>query len=284
MTDRGEDLFGKGCCMMQVAAFKGLVWLALFFLLAAGLYSALAKPAEAQSAGAWAEEKAKGEVILLPDPVRSGPVSLASALATRRSLRSYVERPLTLEKTGQLLWAAQGISDFRKGYRTAPSAGATYPLEIYLAAKDIEGFPAGLFRYVPQGHELHPLKKGSISAPLRESALGQQALEEAPSVFVITAVYSRTTKVYGERGVRYVHMEAGHAAQNLCLMAASLGLGSVVIGAFDDEAVHTLLGLPEAERVLYLIPAGEIDVDQDQGRTAERRGGSMFRLPPETER
>ena len=186
----------------------------------------------------------------LPPPRLDGLLSLEEALAARRSVRSFTPEPLTLEEIGQLLWAAQGITD-PSGLRTAPSAGARYPLHVYVATA------AGLARYVPEGHQL--LRRGStdLRADLKRAALDQEAIGEAPLVLAICAVVERTAERYGaERAERYVAMEAGHAAQNVLLEAVSLGLGAVPIGAFDDAAVQRVLGLGDGEAPLYLVPVG----------------------------
>ncbi len=191
--------------------------------------------------------------LTLPPPRTKGELSLEEVLARRRSLREYADRPLTEEQIGQLLWAAYGITGQRWGYalHTAPSAGALYPLEFYVVT------PEGVFHYEPQGHRCHQRHTGDLRLPLSQAALGQESVAHAPAVFVVTAVYARTTRKYGRRGAeRYVPMDAGHAAQNLLLQATALGLGGVVVGAFHDDAVRDLLGLPAEETPLYLIPVG----------------------------
>lgn len=187
---------------------------------------------------------------LLPSPRAEGPLSLEEALSKRRSVRTYADRPLTTEEVGQLLWAAQGINR-PEGYRTAPSAGALYPLEMYLV--DAEG----VWHYHPQGHELALWREGDHRPRLCPAALEQEAVCRAPAVFVITAVFARTAGKYGERAPRYVWLEAGHAAQNLLLQAVALNLGAVPIGAFYDDQVQAALELPPDHEPLYLIPVGE---------------------------
>jgi SagB-type dehydrogenase family enzyme len=188
-------------------------------------------------------------VIQLPEPSPAGGTSLAEALAQRRSVRDYSAEPLTDGELSDLLWAAQGLTS-PDGKRTAPSAGALYPLETYVVTAD------GLSRYEPRGHRLEVLSDIDLRAALARVALGQEAVVSGAAVFVIAAVYERTAGKYGDRAERYVHLEAGHAAQNLLLMAAALGLGAVPIGAFDDDGVQTVLGLPDDHRPLYLIPVG----------------------------
>jgi len=165
-------------------------------------------------------------------------------------VRQYTEEELSLEELGQLLWAAQGLTH-PAGYRTAPSAGALYPLEVYAAT------PRAAYHYEPQHHRLVVQVDGDVRPRLHQAALRQEAILEAPTVIVITAVYARTTQKYGEqRGVRYVHLEAGHAAQNILLQAVALDLGAVPIGAFYDEQVQEVLSLPSDHQPLYLIPVG----------------------------
>ncbi|MFC1925399.1 SagB/ThcOx family dehydrogenase [Chloroflexota bacterium] len=184
----------------------------------------------------------------LPVPGKKGDVSLEECLEKRRSERGFTSRELTPEQISQLLWAGQGIS--RSTYRTAPSAGALYPPEIYLAIKD------GVYRYKPGEHELEQTLEADVRHHLSRAALSQGFIEEAPVDIVITAVYQRTEGRYGERTARYVHMEAGHAAQNIHLQAVALSLGSVPIGAFHDDEVQRALSLPKGEYPLYIIPVG----------------------------
>lgn len=191
-----------------------------------------------------------GTRAALPSPLLDGPVSLEEALAARRSVRSFGDAPLTPAEIGQLLWAAQGVTS-SEGGRTAPSAGARYPLEVYAVTA------AGIDRYLPTEHALERVASGDHRPGLEAAALGQAAVGEAPLVLVITAVPARTAERYGEgRAVRYVDLEAGHAAQNVLLQATALGLGAVPVGAFDDDAVARLLGLRAGESPRYLLPVG----------------------------
>jgi SagB-type dehydrogenase family enzyme len=208
-----------------------------------------------QPATTPAPSQEQAEVIKLPEPQYDSEVSLEQSLLERRSVRSYSGQPLTLREISQLLWAAQGLTD-PGGFRTAPSAGGLYPLELYLVAGDVEGLTAGVYRYQPGGHQLVKTGEGDKRAELAKAALGQEWVEEGAVSIVFTAVYERTTGKYGERGIRYVHMEVGHAAQNLCLQATALGLGAVTIGAFYDKEVSRLLNLPDDEEPLYIIPVG----------------------------
>jgi len=193
--------------------------------------------------------------IKLPEPRYRSDVSLEEALLKRRSIRDYTGEPLTLQEVSQLLWAAQGITDPR-GFRTAPSAGALYPLEVYVVVGDVENLAVGVYRYNPHEHELVKVLDGDKRAELAKAAVGQSCVEEAAIDIVITGVYERTTKKYGERGVRYVHIEVGHAAQNVCLQATTMGLGAVTVGAFYDDQVGEILNLLKEEQPLYIIAIG----------------------------
>jgi SagB-type dehydrogenase family enzyme len=185
----------------------------------------------------------------LPAPRTEGDLSLEEALAARRSVRDFTSEELTLEELSQLLWAAQGVTA-PWGGRTAPSAGALYPLEVYVATSQ------GVLHYLPDGHRAQSLATSDVRGALSEAAGGQAAVADAPAVLIITALPARTETKYGERTERYVHLEAGHAAQNVLLQAVALGLGGVPMGAFSDEEVARVLGLPRGEVALYLIPVG----------------------------
>ncbi len=189
----------------------------------------------------------------LPEPMLKSEVSLEETLLKRRSVREYANLPLTLEDISQLLWAAQGITT-EWGGRTAPSAGALYPLEVYLVVGDVENLAPGVYKYKPEKHELVKVRDDDVREELTEAALGQTWVKEGAIVIVIAAVYERTTKKYGDRGVRYVHMEVGHAAQNIYLQAAALNLGMVTVGAFYDDQVKDILGMLSNEDPFYVIP------------------------------
>lgn len=196
--------------------------------------------------------------ISLPSPATQSDVSVEQAMNRRRSVRDFAGRELALDDVGQLLWAAQGMTS-PDGSRTAPSAGALYPLEVYLVAGSVSGLDAGIYRYHPEEHELIPHASGDIRRALVQSALGQAWIADAAAVLVITAVYDRTRSKYGSRTERYVHMEVGHAAQNIYLQAESLGLGVVMVGAFQDRQVRQLLGMSAREAPLALMPVGHPD-------------------------
>ena len=196
------------------------------------------------------------ETIKLPEPTLDGETSLEQALLSRRSIREYRDQPLVLAEVSQLLWAAQGVTDRSRGFRTAPSAGALYPLELYIVVGNVQGIPEGVYRYEPDAHELSRVGQRDVRDELSRAALEQSWVRQGAVVIVFSAVYERTTVRYGQRGIRYVDMEVGHAAQNVCLQAAALDLGTVVVGAFQDDQVRQIMGMPDAEAPLYLMPVG----------------------------
>ena len=214
-------------------------------------------PSNLVSSGA--QGSAIGDLVSsLPEPRLHGTLSLEEALARRRSVRDYADASLTLEQLSQLLWSAQGITESRYGLRTAPSAGALYPLEVYVAVERVDGLRAGVYRYAPRQHRLELVLARSVREQLCRDALSQSAVVDAPVTLAFAAVFERTTRKYGERGRRYVAMEVGHAAQNVCLQATALGLGTVVIGAFEDGSVQRTLGMRGDEEPLYLMPVGRL--------------------------
>ncbi|MDJ0657076.1 MAG: SagB/ThcOx family dehydrogenase [Xanthomonadales bacterium] len=195
-----------------------------------------------------------GQRLSLPPPISEGSMSVEEAISSRRSVRDYARDPLSLETVSQLLWAAQG--ETRRQRRSAPSAGALFPLEIYLVAGEVSELPPGVYRFEPQGHALIAVAPGDRRTALAAAALKQTWVRKAPAVLVLTAVYQRTTKKYGSRGRRYVVMEVGHAAENVYLQASALGLGTVMVGAFKDEEVQSVLDLPDDHKPLGLMPVG----------------------------
>jgi SagB-type dehydrogenase family enzyme len=215
-----------------------------------------------QSAGGKRESKesveSTNEKIKLPEPKYNSNASVEEALLQRRSVRKYKDEPLTLSEVSQLLWAAQGITEPKKGFRTAPSAGALYPLEVYVVIGEVADVAEGVYKYEPYEHELTKVRDGDVREELGVAALRQRWVGDGAIVIVFSAVYERTTQKYDDRGIRYVHIEAGHAAQNVCLQAASLNLGTVTVGAFKDEKVRKILNIPAQEQPLYLMPVGKI--------------------------
>jgi SagB-type dehydrogenase family enzyme len=189
------------------------------------------------------------EVIQLPAPLLHGGMSIEETLAKRESTRNFSSQPLTPSEISQVLWAAQGITR-NWGGRATPSAGALYPLELYLVLRE------GLFHYAPRNHQLIRISDHNLINDLASAALGQECIRGSPAIVVITAVYERIERKYGRRGERYVKIEAGHTAQSIHLQAVSLGLGSVPVGAFKDDQVQKVLNLPANHEPLYLIPLG----------------------------
>ena len=198
----------------------------------------------------------QGETRLeLPQPQVTGTVPVEQALQSRRSVREFRRQALTLADVSQLLWAAQGITEGR--FRTAPSAGALYPLEVYVAIGRVEDTATGVYRYDPATHSLTVVRSGDMLRSLERAAIGQEWVAGGAIALVFTAVNERTTGKYGDRGIRYVHMEAGHAAQNVYLQAEAMGLGTVVVGAFRDGAVRDVLQIPDDEQPLSIMPVGK---------------------------
>jgi SagB-type dehydrogenase family enzyme len=193
---------------------------------------------------------ARTRMISLPTIQTVAGPSVQSAMGRRRSIRAFSPRELTWLEIGQLLWAAQGVSDPEAGLRTAPSAGALYPLEIDVVTA------YGVFRYQPEGHTLAPRSPDDMRSAVSRAALGQAWLADAPCLLSFAAVIGRTARKYQSRAWRYVHLEVGHAAQNSLLMAAALGLGATPVGAFDDVAMTRALGLDRTADPVYLVAVG----------------------------
>ena len=209
-----------------------------------------------------------GQIIIkLPSPQLKGKVSLEETILRRRSVRRYRSESLNLPQLGQILWSAQGVTGTR-GFRAAPSAGATYPLEIFVvigrqaviagetqqAAEELE---AGIYHYDVDSHSLNLHKPGDLRPDLARATLDQEFVTHVPASVVICAIYSRTSHRYGRRAERYVHMEVGHAGENIHLQAVALGLATVEVGAFDDEEVRKVLGVDEQIKPLYIMPVGK---------------------------
>lgn len=193
--------------------------------------------------------------IKLPELHPAARHPIERLLARRRSVRDFAATPLSLEELAHLLWAAQGVSS-PEGLHTAPSAGALYPLEVHLVAGNVKGLECGSYHYRPHAGELVQTAAGNLRQPLAAAALGQGCVGEAAAVLVLSAVFERTTRKYGQRGIQYVHMEVGHAAQNVYLAAGSLGLGTVMVGAFDDQGVKRAVPMEGSEVPLALMPLG----------------------------
>ncbi|MCF7740871.1 MAG: SagB/ThcOx family dehydrogenase [Candidatus Marinimicrobia bacterium] len=208
------------------------------------------------------------KIIKLPEPVNESDVSVEEALKNRRSIRSYQDKELKLEHLSQILWSSYGITksmesgpDFlRGGLRTAPSAGARYPLEIYAVCGNVSDLAAGIYKYDSKEHTLKLLQSGDQRSELSEAAYGQSFIAKAPASLFYSAVYERTTSKYGQRGrERYVCMDLGHSAENVYLQAYSLGIGTCAVGAFSDQDVSKVMQIPEQETPLYIMPLGYIE-------------------------
>lgn len=193
----------------------------------------------------------------LPPPARQGTVSVEQALQSRRTVRRFADKPLTPAQLSQLVWAAYGVTDPR-GLRAAPSAGALYPLDIYVVAgeRQVRGLAAGVYHYLPATQALAPGRRGDLRQAVAQASLSQTWMAAAPVMIVITGEYRRCQAKYGDRGIKYTHMESGHSAQNIFLQAEALGLGAGIVGAFDNAAITRTLDLPPAHEPLLILPVG----------------------------
>jgi SagB-type dehydrogenase family enzyme len=202
--------------------------------------------------------RAKEAPIKLPSPNIQGKISLETAISKRRSVRRFRAQPLSLAQLSHLLWSAQGITG-SGGRRAVPSAGATYPLEIFvvIGTHGIESLAAGIYHYQADSHSLSLHLSGDLRQKLADAALGQGFVANCPIVIVVCALYPRTAYRYGRRGERYVYMEVGHVGQNVALQAVALGLATAMVGAFEDEEVRKALKIEEQIKPLYIIPVGE---------------------------
>jgi SagB-type dehydrogenase family enzyme len=213
----------------------------------------------------------KQTIIKLPPPQLKGKVSIEETILKRRSVRKYRREPLDLRQLSQILWSAQGITGTR-GFRAAPSAGATYPLEIFVvigkesvtiseiptaSGRAPEELQAGIYHYEPDSHSLSLHKSADLRPDLARATLDQEFIIDAPVDIAVCALYSRTSYRYGRRGERYVHMEVGHVGENIHLQAVALGLATVEVGAFHDEEVRKVLGVEEQIKPLYIMPIGK---------------------------
>jgi SagB-type dehydrogenase family enzyme len=190
------------------------------------------------------------EIIPLDPPYIEIKMPLVDAIEKRRSVRAFESKKLSMGQISLLLWASQGMTDEATGFRSVPSAGALYPLEVFFVDSE------GAYQYIAQGHHLIMISSDDLRTDVMEASLSQTFIADAPVAVIICAVYERTTAKYGERGKMYVHLEAGHACQNLLLTATALGLGAVPVGAFDEEAINKTLGLPKDHTPLYIVPIG----------------------------
>lgn len=214
----------------------------------------------------------ESKIIQLPNPRYESETSVEKALSMRRSIRTYAEESLSISDISQILWAAQGITKSREklptkwntkyewqgGLRTAPSAGALYPMELYLIAGNVEGLSKGVYKYIPKNHSLKNVIDGDKRTEIYDVALKQGSITEGAALIVMAGVYERASFKYGERAERYVHMEVGYIGENIYLQGITLGIGTVMIGAFKDEELKKVLDLPEDEHPLAIMPLGKI--------------------------
>jgi SagB-type dehydrogenase family enzyme len=197
--------------------------------------------------------------VALPAFTPSRPMTLDQTLHERRSVREFAPKPPSLGQLGYLLWASTGIQRTEHGYefRTAPSAGALYPIETYIIANEVRDLEGGLYHYAIRDHQLERIRTGSLGRQTAAAALGQDMCATAPAVFVWTAIFTRSKWKYGQRAYRYIYLDAGHIAENLALAAVSLGLGTCQIGALFDDEVNKLLDVDGAqESVIYMSAVG----------------------------
>lgn len=204
------------------------------------------------------------DMIKLPEPNLKGSISIEETMLNRRSVRDFKQDALNLDQLSQILWAAYGItkemntpSFLRGGLRTAPSAGARYPLEIYVVVGNVKGLAKGIYKYLPEGHFLMKTYNQDVRKDLAEAALNQEFIEQAPVSLFYSAIFSRTTIKYKSRGrERYVCMDLGHSAENVCLQVVAMGLGTCPVGAFEDRMVRNVMMIPDKEEPLYIMPIG----------------------------
>ena len=242
-----------------------MTWLPLLFL----IILAPSLPFALSGEGSSVTGQAASQAIALPAPRLDGSCSVEKALATRRSVRAFKDEPLSIAKLSQLVWAAQGVTlktdappnwqwgTWQGGRRTAPSAGALYPLELYAIVGNADGLKPGVYKYRPQTHQLLVVSTGDKRSALATAALGQKWIQTAPCVLVVGAVHGRTEIKYRERAPRYVHIEVGHAVENICLQAVALDLGTTMVGAFNDDHVKKVVGMAQDEQPLAIVPVGK---------------------------
>ncbi len=235
-NDIGE-LFHRETSMSWLSVIKGLV---------------VGKPA----APSPYKRIGSGKMISLPKPEYKGLI-LEETFRKRRSVRNFTRKPLSLAELSQLLFAAQGITGkiYDTSLRTVPSAGALYPFEIYLVVNRAEGIDSGIYHYLVSDHALEQIKSGNFKKDINAAGLQQDMLGEAAATFILAAVVDRTRSKYGERGYRYIYMEAGHISQNIALQAVSLGLGSVPVGAFFDDKVNELISVDGIKEIAVYLQA-----------------------------
>ncbi len=223
---------------------RSLRWLFFFFSLAAVTHG-------------WGQVEKEG-FVRLSKPVYDGKVSVEMAVKERRTIRDFQPKPLALDQLSQLFWSAQGITDEKRGFRAAPSAGALYPLDLYAVVGEggVEGLEHGVYHYQPANHSVQLVRKGDRRKEVASASLWQMWVARAPVIFVITSEYERITRKYGKRGIRYAQIEVGHVGQNIFLQSGALGLGAGIVGAFRDEALAKAIGAPKTHEPLLVMPVG----------------------------
>ena len=202
------------------------------------------------------EIKNNNLLINLPKPSLKGEISFEEAVLKRRSVRSYSDEPLKIEEVSQLLWASQGITDFDYNFRTTPSAGALYPLSIYIVVENVENLDSGIYKYLPESHSVEKIKEGNFRNDIYENSLKQSSIKESSLIIIICADYQITRNKYKEHAEKYVHMESGHVGQNIYLQSVSLNLGVVAVGAFDNQEIKNIINSKEVP--IYIFPIGKI--------------------------
>ncbi len=197
----------------------------------------------------------------LPKPVTDGNVSLEQTIKNRRTIRSFESKSLGIEQLSQILWAAQGITEDRGFKRAAPSGGALYPMDIYTVtgSNGVENLNPGIYHYEPANHSVNLITEGDLRNEVASASLWQSWMSRAPVNLVVTADYSRICSKYGERGVRYAMIEAGHVGQNIFLQAVAIGLGAGIVGAFDDNKLISIMNIPKNHEPLLVMPVGRVN-------------------------
>jgi len=223
---------------------QSLKWLFLFLFFAA-------------AGDGWGQAQ-EGGSIRLSSPSYDGKISVEKAIKERRTTRAFRPQPLTMGQLSQLFWSAQGITDETRGFRSAPSGGALYPLDVYAVVGDggVVGLESGVYHYQPESHSIKFIRKGDRRTEVAGASLWQMWMAKAPVMFIVTSEHKRITCKYGNRGIRYAQIEAGHVGQNIFLQSGALGLAAGIVGAFQDGAVAEAIGAPKAHRPLIIMPVG----------------------------
>lgn len=189
------------------------------------------------------------KIVQLPSRRQESTILFTEVLQRRKSVRAFSTRPLSKADLAFLLWASTGIQRIEHGYefRTAPSAGALYPIETYIVTNNVEGVEKGIYHYNIRNHLLEEIKTGNFGVALAHAALDQKMCAAAPVVFVWTAFFRRSKWKYAQRAYRYIYLDAGHIAQNLALAATSTTCGSCQIGAFFDDEINSIIDVDGTE-------------------------------------